>query len=280
MAKDLLRETREYFKAQNIPEIDATILLTHLLQCSRGELPLKLLKMSESEIKEVDRDLRRMVLRRQNSEPVQYIIGTAPFRYQVYGVGPGVLIPRPETESLVSLVIGFLADRSPGQSVIDLGSGSGCIAISIATEVENVQVTAVEKSPDAAIWLKKNSARLTPDLRIIEADVTVALMGETFDVVVANPPYIPNREYAEFLTPEVRKEPEIALRGGPEDGMDVPREFIAAAARLLKSGGYCALEHHETQTDLVAEAMSVDFVQIKGLPVLTGRARFTTAIRR
>ncbi len=280
MAKDLLRETREYFKAQDIPEIDATILLMDLLHCSRGELPLKLLKMSESEIKDIDRELRRMVLRRQNSEPVQYIIGSAPFRYQVYDVGPGVLIPRPETESLVSLLIGFLADRSPGQSVVDLGSGSGCIAISIATEVENVQVTAVEKSPDASIWLRKNCARLAPDMRIIEEDVSTALMGETFDVVVANPPYIPDQEYAQSLTPEVRREPESALRGGPDDGMAIPREFITAAARLLKSGGYCALEHHETQSELIAEVMSVDFVQIKGLPDLTGRARFTTAIRR
>jgi release factor glutamine methyltransferase len=280
MAKDLLRETRDYFKAQNIPEIDATILLMHVLQCSRGEIPLKLLKMPQDELHEVDRELRRLVLRRQNSEPVQYIVGSAPFRYQVYQVGPGVLIPRPETESLVSLVIGYLSENPTANSVVDLGSGSGCIALSIATEVEGVQVTAVEKSPEALHWLKENSSRLAPDIRVIEADVVDALIGESFDVFVANPPYIPDHEFMTVVPAEVKKEPELALRGNSGDGMRVPMEFIATAARLLKTGGYCAIEHHETQAGLVAAAMSADFQEIKGLPDLNGRPRFTTAIRR
>ena len=94
MAIDLLRQTRDYFKAQDIPEVDASILLEHLLDCSRSEIQLKLLRMSDEEIKEIDRSLRRLVLRRQNGEPVQYITGSAPFRYLEYAVGPGVLIPR------------------------------------------------------------------------------------------------------------------------------------------------------------------------------------------
>ena len=128
MAKDLLRQTRDYFKAQGIPEIDASLLLEHLLQCNRSEVQLKVLRMSDEEVNELDRELRRLVLRRQNGEPVQYITGTAPFRYLEYQVGPGVLIPRPETESLVSLVIEEVdkAGKQP-QNLIDLGSGSGCI---------------------------------------------------------------------------------------------------------------------------------------------------------
>lgn len=277
MAKDLLRETREYFRAQGIPEIDATLLLMHLLECSRGELQLKLMKSTESQIEEVDRELRRMVLRRQNGEPIQYIIGNAPFRYQVYEVGPGVLIPRPETESLVSLAINFLADRAGHHSIIDLGSGSGCIAISIATELEDVAVTAVEKSTDALGWLRKNVSTLAPAVRIIEGDVAEACLGESFDLVIANPPYIPETEP---LPAEVKKEPEAALRGGHGDGMDVPREFIGAAARLLKSGGYFAIEHHETQADLVGTALATDFISIKCVSDLTGRPRFTSAIRK
>ena len=125
MAKDLLRQTRDYFKAQGIPEIDASLLLEHLLQCSRSEVQLKLLRMSDEEVDTLDRELRRLVLRRQNGEPVQYITGNAPFRYLEYQVGPGVLIPRPETESLVSLVLEEV-DKSGSQSqtLIDLGSGS------------------------------------------------------------------------------------------------------------------------------------------------------------
>lgn len=97
MAKDLLRQTRDYFKAQGIPEVDATILLEHLLQCTRTEVQLKLLRMNDEEINSLDRELRRLVSRRQNGEPVQYITGSAPFRYLEFQVGPGVLIPRPET---------------------------------------------------------------------------------------------------------------------------------------------------------------------------------------
>ena len=136
MAKDLLRQTRDYFKAQGIPEIDASILLEHLLSCTRSEVQLKVLRMSDEEVDELDRNLRRLVLRRQNGEPVQYITGVAPFRYLEYQVGPGVLIPRPETESLVSIVLTEIKEHPASQklSVIDLGSGSGCIAISLATE--------------------------------------------------------------------------------------------------------------------------------------------------
>ena len=134
MARDLLRQTRDYFKAQGIPEIDASILLEHLLKCTRSEVQLKVLRMSDDEVNKLDRDLRRLVLRRQNGEPVQYITGTAPFRYLEYQVGPGVLIPRPETESLVSIVLAQLKESPSAQklSAIDLGSGSGCIAISLA----------------------------------------------------------------------------------------------------------------------------------------------------
>ena len=130
IAKDLLRITQDYFKAQNIPTVEADLLLAHLLGCKKSEVQLTLMKQSEEKIDEINRELRRMVLRRQNGEPLQYIIGSAPFRYLEYAVGPGVLIPRPETESLVQLVL----DRNPQGAVIDLGSGSGCVAISLAKE--------------------------------------------------------------------------------------------------------------------------------------------------
>ena len=141
MGLDLLRQTRDYFKAQNIPEVDASILLEHLLACSRSEVQLKLLRMSDDEVKEIDRNLRRLVLRRQNGEPVQYITGSAPFRYLEYEVGPGVLIPRPETELLVESVL----DRFPKDTplrIADVGTGSGAIAIALAAHLPQASFTA------------------------------------------------------------------------------------------------------------------------------------------
>ncbi len=273
MAIDLLRQTRDYFKAQSIPEVDASILLEHLLQCSRSEVQLKLLRMSEEAVNEVDRNLRKLVLRRQNGEPVQYIVGRAPFRYLEYHVGPGVLIPRPETESLVSLVLDAVKSLAD-MSVVDLGSGSGCIAISLASERPNLTVTAVENSKGALIWLHKNMSELAPQVKIVEANVKSACKGEEFDVVVANPPYIP---LGEQLSIEVRKEPSIALFGGSSDGMAIPEQFIHSALRLLKSGGLLALEHHETQSAMIRQIVQDHFVEIQSINDLTGRPRFTMA---
>ena len=278
MATDLLRQTRDYFKVQGIPEIDASILLEHLLGCTRGEVQLKLLRLTPDETQELDRSLRRLVLRRQNAEPVQYITGMAPFRYLEYEVGPGVLIPRPETESLVSLVLDATKPTSRTKiSVVDLGSGSGCIAISLATERKNLKVTAVENSTTALPWLYKNIARLSPSVRVIESDVSTACAGETFQIVVANPPYIPK---GQLLPAEVRKEPAEALFGGGLDGVAAPAAFISAALRLLSSGGLLALEHDESQGSAVAALLAESFTNINLVNDLTGRSRFTTARKR
>ena len=279
MERDLLRQTRDYFKAQGIPEIDASILLEHLLNCTRSEVQLKVLRMSDDEVNELDRDLRRLVLRRQNGEPVQYITGTAPFRYLEYQVGPGVLIPRPETESLVALVLAEIQEQPPTQklSVIDLGSGSGCVAISLATERVELSVTAVENSEDALPWLHKNVETLAPQVRIVADSVVIACQGELFDLVVSNPPYVPN---AQDLPVEVRKEPAVALFGGDAQGITIPALFIAAATRLLKPGGFFAMEHDQTQGDAIAALLSADYQDIKLVNDLTGRPRFTIAKKR
>ena len=273
MSKDLLRQTRDYFKAQGIAETDASILLEHLLQCSRSEVQLKLLRMSNEEVDEIDRSLRRMVLRRQNGEPVQYITGKAPFRYLEYSVGPGVLIPRPETETLVSIVLAMLK-KLPKSHIVDLGSGSGCIAISLATEQPGFRITAVENSKSALFWLRKNVLELAPQVSIVEMGVQTACNGQLFDLVVANPPYIP---MVEVLPLEVRKEPAEALFGGSIDGIKTPELFVRAAKRLLKSGGLLAMEHHETQGVAISHLLASEFVEIATINDLNGRPRFTTA---
>ena len=282
--KDLLHITKDYFKAQDIPTVDADLLLAHLLGCNKGELQLKLLKLDDEQTREVDRELRRLVLRRQNGEPTQYIIGTAPFRYLNLKVGPGVLIPRPETESLVELVKVRIAEIDPATlvkpvEIIDLGAGSGCVAISLATEDcgKEVDVTAVEKSPEAFEWLEANVVGTGARVRTILADVADAAEDERFDIVVANPPYIPRDQ---ILPINLRFEPEGALFGGPDNGMALPRHFIAAATRLLKCGGFVAIEHHESQEALMVAALDSDYTDIKSVRDLAGRPRFTTGIRK
>jgi release factor glutamine methyltransferase len=282
--KDLLQVTKDYFKAQDIPTVDADLLLAHLLQCNKGEVQLKLMKLDEDQTRELDRELRRLVLRRQNGEPTQYIIGSAPFRYLNLKVGPGVLIPRPETESLVELVKVHITALDQATlikpvEIVDLGSGSGCVAISLATEEcgKDVDVTAVEKSPEAFEWLQANVIATGAKVKTVLGDVATACEGERFDVVVANPPYIPKMQ---ILPINVRFEPAEALFGGAGDGMEIPRHFIEASARLLKCGGYVAIEHHESQSEAMANALESDFIDIKNLNDLTGRPRFTTAIRK
>ena len=278
MAIDLLRQTKEYFKVQGIPEVDALILLEHLLQCSRGEVQLKLLRMTDDELYELDRNLRRLVLRRQNGEPVQYITGTAPFRYLEYQVGPGVLIPRPETESLVALVLEEIKGMVRSNlSVIDLGSGSGAIAIALSTERKELEVTAVENSVGALPWLYKNVKTLGPRVRVVAEDVASACVGEEFDIVVANPPYIPK---GRLLPVEVRKEPAEALFGGNSEGTEIPAQFIAAAVRLLKPQGLLLLEHDEFHGSAINGLLAENFNEIKVLNDLTGRERFTRARKR
>jgi release factor glutamine methyltransferase len=162
-------------------------------------------------------------------------------------------------------------------SVIDLGAGSGALTLAIATEAPQTHVIAVERDPIAAQWLRKNVARISEDIRIIEEDVSTALTGVKCDVVIANPPYIPN---SQLLPRDVAEhEPAVALFGG-SDGMEVPRKFIVAAARLLKSGGFFAIEHHESQPEAIAEAMNDEFIEIRLHLDLAERPRFTTGIRR
>ena len=282
--REILRSAVALFEKNQISAVDAEILLAHVIGVSRKQLITSTWELPESELERVRDEFNGLVEQRLLGKPVQYITGSAPFRYLELSVGPGVLIPRPETEVLVDRVIGFLqssADKEQAKSVVDLGAGSGAIAIAIATEaaLKDLQVTvvAVEKSPEAAHWLNQNISKYELPTRVVVEDVTTALDGVKADVVVANPPYIPNHER---LPQEVIGfEPEMALRGGAGDGMDVPKLFIAAAARLLKSGGYFIMEHHETQQELVKNALQSEFKNIQSISDLTGRDRFTSGIK-
>ena len=282
--RELLRSAVALFEKNQISAVDAEILLAHVVGVSRKQLITSTWELPESEIARVTDEFNGLVEQRLLGKPVQYITGSAPFRYLELSVGPGVLIPRPETEILVDRVIGFLqssTEKEQAKSVVDLGAGSGAIAIAIATEAAlkdlPVTVVAVEKSSEAAHWLNLNISKYELPTRVVVEDVATALDGVKADVVVANPPYIPNHER---LPQEVIGfEPEMALRGGAGDGMDTPKIFIKAAARLLKPGGYFIMEHHETQRELVKSAMQEEFKNIQNISDLTGRDRFTSGIK-
>ena len=278
--KALISDGKAQIEAAGYSSVDAEILFAHLLGLTRMELhnPIAL-ERALAEISDesaiVD-GYAQLVQRRCNHEPVQYLTGTAGFRNLDLAVGPGVLVPRPETEGLVEEVLKHIANLPGAVSVIDLGAGSGAMAISIATEAPNTHVIAVEKSADAIEWLKQNVAFYDESIRIIQGDVAEVLEGVKCDVVVANPPYVPD---SQPLPKDVANfEPAIALFGGP-DGLELPKRFIDAAARLLKTGGLLAIEHTETQGDLIAKLLSTDFTQISLHLDLTGRPRWTSAIR-
>jgi release factor glutamine methyltransferase len=225
----------------------------------------------------VEETFWKLLDRRCAHEPLQYLTGVAYFRHLEIKVGPGVLVPRPESELLVESVLTYIEKLSGSVSVVDLGSGSGALALAIATEAPHTHVIAVEKSPEAIYWLKENVSFIDEKVRILESDVATALDGVKCDVVIANPPYVPDSQ--ELPRDVAEHEPAIALFGGA-DGMKAPRLFISTASRLLKEGGFLAIEHHEEQGLAIADVLSADFTDILLHQDLTGRPRFTTAVRR
>lgn len=283
--KELLRQAITQFEKNKISPVDAELLLAHLLGVSRKEIHAQALEIPSDQIESITAEYKELIGQRLLGRPVQYITGSAPFRYLDLEVGEGVLIPRPETELLVDRAIGFLTsmeNSNEAKSVIDLGAGSGAISIAITSEAAlkglSVSVIAVEKSESAVIWLNKNIAKYDLPIRVVVEDVVTALPGVKADLVVANPPYIPDDEK---LPQEVDGyEPVIALRGGKVDGMQMPKLFIDSAARLLKPGGIFIMEHHEKQSDLIKQALKEEFTLPQTHADLTGRDRFTSARRR
>ena len=283
--KELLRAAFSQFEKNQIATVDAELLLAHLLGVSRKQIHSQSIELSESEREKISSEFNELIQQRLLGRTVQYITGSAAFRYLELEVGEGVLIPRPETELIVDRVIGHLSsqpDKENSKSIIELGAGSGAISIAIATEASlkglKISLVAVEKSPAAAEWLNKNIAKYDLPIRVVIEDASTALPDIKADLVVANPPYIPNDEK---LPTEVENfEPEMALRGGAVDGMQIPKLFIDAATRLLKSGGFFITEHHEKQGELIRGVLARDFLPAQTHADLTGRDRFTSAIKR
>ena len=269
--REILRDTRNEFENLDIPAVDGELLLAHVLGISRMDLHARTFLLTDDQRDE----FQRLRTDRISGIPTQYLIGKAPFRYLEFDVGPGVLIPRPETEQLVDLALAEIVQRDLPTSVVDLGSGTGAIAISIAHEAcdkgRSVSVIAVEREAQALPWLHRNIAIHDIDVRVMESDVTDALIGVRADIVVANPPYIPLGSTLPSLV--VDNEPHTALFGGPDDGLEIPRQFIAAATRLLKPEGLLILEHHESQRASLEALLSDGYRDIVSYQDLNQRDR-------
>lgn len=283
--KEFLAAGKEQLSTAGIDPLDAEHLMAYALGISRMDLHNPVIVEDRlagyEDLTILEETFWKLLDARAAHQPLQYLTGVAYFRYLDIQVGPGVLVPRPESELLVQAVLDHCEKNSEklsgNISVVDLGSGSGALALAISTENPRTRVIAVEKDPAAIEWLKKNVSRINEQVRIVESDVVDALEGVTCDVVIANPPYVPDSQ--ELPRDVAEHEPAIALFGGPS-GLDIPGRFIDTAARLLKSGGFFALEHTEDQGPALKELLEENFLDILCHLDLTARPRYTTAVRK
>ena len=279
--KEFLAAGKDQLSAAGIDPLDAEHLMAYVLGISRMDLHNPVIVEDRlagfEDLTILEETFWKLLDARAAHQPLQYLTGVAYFRYLDIQVGPGVVVPRPESELLVQSVLDHCEKLTGIISVVDLGSGSGALALAISTENPRTRVIAVEKDPAAIEWLKKNVSHINEQVRIVESDVVDALEGVTCDVVIANPPYVPDSQ--ELPRDVAEHEPSIALFGGPT-GLDIPGRFIDTAARLLKSGGFFALEHTEDQGPALKELLSENFTDILCHLDLTARPRYTTAVRK
>jgi release factor glutamine methyltransferase len=263
------------------PEADADLLIGHVLDLSRGEVQAKAIAGVELRSDQLD-ELEPLLARRVAREPLQHITGVAYFRSLALTVGPGVFVPRPETEQVAQFAIDALrAVPVPEPIAVDLGTGSGAIAFAMATEVPHSAVYAVEVSPDAFEWTTRNrelTGATNATLFLGDLADAFAELDGRVDVVISNPPYIPADAIPRDL--EVRlHDPAVALYGGV-DGLDIVHHVSASALRLLHSGGTLVIEHGELQGAAIAELLRADgWHAVATHRDLLGRDRATTALR-
>ncbi|MBQ1040375.1 peptide chain release factor N(5)-glutamine methyltransferase [Micromonospora sp. C81] len=261
--------------------VEAELLAAYVLGVPRGRLALAD-DLSDDQLARLD-DLTR---RRAGREPLQHLTGRAGFRHLELLVGPGVFVPRPETELLAGWGVEQAQGR-PDPVVVDLCSGSGAIALAVAQELPGARVIAVERSPAALAWLRRNAAERAAagdrPIEVVEADVTAPdlladLVGRV-DVLLCNPPYVPDDV---VVPPEVAgHDPAEAVFGGA-DGLAVIRPVVTRAAALLRPGGAFGVEHDDTHGAAVPGLLAGHggFTAVTEHRDLTGRPRFATASRR
>lgn len=280
---DALRAAAERLAHAGVPDpqVDAELLAGHVLALGRGGVQAAAVRGDVLGSDDAAR-LDALVARRATREPLQHLTGSAPFRQLELSVGPGVFIPRPETEAVAQLAIDALTASASEQPIaVDLGTGSGAIALALATEVPHSRVFAAENSVDAFVWTKENFARVGAEnarLAFIDLERAFPELDGRVSVVVSNPPYVPDAAIPR--DPEVRFfDPPAALYGGA-DGLDVVRVLSRVGLRLAHPGGVIVIEHGEWQGEAIRDLLSVDGWRAAAThPDLTMRDRATTAIR-
>jgi release factor glutamine methyltransferase len=263
------------------PEVDAELLAAHVLDAGRGGVQAAAIRGDAFAPADLAR-FEALVTRRATREPLQHITGTAPFRHLELRVGPGVFVPRPETEIVAQIAIDALrAAASPAPIAVDLGTGSGAIALAMATEVPHARIFAAENSVDAFVWTKENFAHSGADnatLAFVDLEHAFPELDGTVSVVASNPPYVPDAAIPR--DPEVRFfDPPAALYGGA-DGLDVVRALSGVGLRLAHPGGLIVIEHGEWQGEAIRGILDADGWRASAThPDLTMRDRATTAVR-
>jgi release factor glutamine methyltransferase len=253
----LIAWTQGFFAKGGVdaPRLTAEILLGHALSCDRVRLYLDFDKpLGAPELAA----FRELVRRRAAGEPTAWLTGRRDFLGHAFHVDPRVLVPRPETELVVEAAIALLPSKG---TMLDLCTGSGCIAISAALARSDSRVVATEISTEALAVARENAASLGATVEFLEGDLYAPLPPDLqFDLIVSNPPYVPSGEI-EGLSREVRREPRIALDGGL-DGLDVIRRIVSGAPARLRPGGWLLIEMHETHAKpLPALCLAGGFVE-------------------
>ncbi|MBI5691188.1 MAG: peptide chain release factor N(5)-glutamine methyltransferase [Verrucomicrobia bacterium] len=276
---EIIKRTTDFLAGKGVANarLNAELLVGHALGRKRMQLYLEFERpLVESELERI----RPLVRRRAQHEPVQYITGATEFAGVKLKVDRRALIPRPETELLVETVAEWCAGHPPVQRVLDLGTGSGAIAVALGRSLPDAEVTATDRSPSALDLARENvvASGLASRVSVLEADWFAGVPGGVFDVIVSNPPYLSEAEAAQ-TAPEVREfEPWTAL-AAPKEGLAELERIIAGAPAHLRKGGLLALETGIDQhAQLAGWLRTGGFASVESRKDLTGRDRFILAV--
>ena len=257
---DIIQWTSDYFKSKDIPNprLDAELLLAHVLKCSRIDLYVHFKK----EVSLSQRELyKELIQRRYHREPLQYITGVQEFFGLSFLTNPSVLIPRPETELMIEIAKKILTNVEEKYSLLDIGTGSGCLAITLAKEFPHSTMMATEISKEALAVAQKNAERNQIEnivfvLTDLSPKLSLKAAQHRFDMIVSNPPYIARSDF-DTLQPEVRDyEPRLALDGG-HNGLDFYPRILQDATELLKDNGWLLLEIGAGQVEKIKKLIDL-----------------------
>lgn len=284
--QDVLRASLQTLTDAGVesPEADIKFMMCAVLDVEPAQIEVQF-ALNKSITSQQNKQFDAMLVRRAGREPLQHILGRAWFRHLTLEVGSGVFVPRPETELLAGMAIDFLRSLVDPQPIaVDLGTGSGAIALAMATEVPHARVVAIEKSDEAFPWTKRNFESIAAEnAQLVHGDLTGADLLTAFPelhgqvaVIVSNPPYIPTNAIPRDIEVQLH-DPEIALYGG-EDGLDIIREIAQIGRVLGRPGAQLMLEHGELQGQSIRSILSdAGWRAVATHRDLVGRDRYTTA---